>query len=232
MSELSPKTKELVREGRSALQPNEADRERVLAALRARLGNAPPPGDAAPEAAEAGRALWSYLSAGILGLALVGGAVGLALRARHPDDPAALPPAASIPAPALARAAQSAASLAPPRQSAMTPATPAPSAAAPAVSWRRQPEDLSQEVAILSRAAKELRSGRAADALGSLHEHQSRFPNGALSEERRAAKTEALCALGRFTEARAELAKILRRSPHSALAARARDVCKARSPQF
>jgi hypothetical protein len=55
-----------------------------------------------------------------------------------------------------------------------------------------------------------------------LDEHQRRFPSGALSEERRAAKAQALCLLGRVDEGRAELARLAPRSP---AAATAQQVC-------
>lgn len=233
MSELSSETRELIHQGRSELRPSEADRERIRAALQARLGSPGPVGAGTQPAAGALRALRPYVSAGVIGLALVGGAVGLAVRARQEAPPPAAPAVVPDPAP-VAPPPPGVDSAAPASSSGLPAVPPAPSnapAAAP-VSGRRQPESLAQEVAILSRAAKELRSGRAADALRLLDEHQSKFPKGALSEERRAAKTEALCSLGRFAEARAELDKILRRSPQSALGARARETCKARSSQF
>jgi hypothetical protein len=91
--------------------------------------------------------------------------------------------------------------------------------AAPAPSGR---DRLAEEVALLSRATKALRAGRAGEALRALDEHQSRFPRGALSEERRAAKAEALCSLGRVSEGRAELGRL---APQSPAAARAKQVC-------
>jgi len=77
-------------------------------------------------------------------------------------------------------------------------------------------------VALLSRATSALRAGRAADALTLLNEHQHKFPKGVLSEERRAAKAQALCSLGRQTEGRAELARL---APHSPAAIRAQQAC-------
>jgi hypothetical protein len=86
----------------------------------------------------------------------------------------------------------------------------------------RARDRLAEEVALLSRATKALRAGRAAEALRALDEHQSKFPRGALSEERRAAKAEALCSLGRVREGRAELGRL---APQSPAAARAKQVC-------
>lgn len=93
---------------------------------------------------------------------------------------------------------------------------------------RRAPRDrLAQEVAILSRAAKFLEAGRAADALRAIDEHQRKFPNGALQEERYAARVQALCALGRREEAVGELARLSRLAPDSPHVARARQSCAA-----
>jgi hypothetical protein len=81
---------------------------------------------------------------------------------------------------------------------------------------------LAEEVTLLSRATSALRSGQPNDALKSLNEHQSKFPRGLLSEERRAARAQALCALGRHSEAEREIAKL---APASPQAARARQLC-------
>jgi hypothetical protein len=81
-------------------------------------------------------------------------------------------------------------------------------------------------VVLLSRATTALRAGRAVEALKALDEHQSRFPRGALGEERRAAKAQALCSLGRMSEGRAELARL---APESPALARAKQVCDSRS---
>ena len=80
-----------------------------------------------------------------------------------------------------------------------------------------------KRVAILSRASAELRSGRPAAALAALADHQKRFPSGVLAEERTGARIQALCALGRTTEAKAELARLARTSPSSPYESRARE---------
>ena len=85
---------------------------------------------------------------------------------------------------------------------------------------------LAQEVALLSRATAALRVGHAAQALKALDEHQRKFPSGALREDRRAAKAQALCLLGQVASGRAEL-KLL--PPQSPAAARAGQVCDAGS---
>jgi predicted Zn-dependent protease len=87
---------------------------------------------------------------------------------------------------------------------------------------------LAEEVAILARAAADLRGGRAQDALSALNEHQRKFPKGVLTQERRAARAQALCAVGRFSEARAELARLPKASPQ---AIRAATFCDKRSAE-
>lgn len=88
----------------------------------------------------------------------------------------------------------------------------------------REQDELAREVALLSRAIKELRNGNAAQALRTLERHRRRFPNGALSEERRSAMAQALCALGRVSEGRVEQAKL---GPQTPAALRAKQVCDA-----
>jgi outer membrane protein assembly factor BamD (BamD/ComL family) len=81
---------------------------------------------------------------------------------------------------------------------------------------------LSQEVALLQPATGDLRAGRFSEALKSLDEHQRRFPNGILTEERRAARAQALCSLGRRSEAQAELSLL---AAQSLAVANARHYC-------
>jgi hypothetical protein len=80
-------------------------------------------------------------------------------------------------------------------------------------------------VAILSRAASALHAGRAASALKAIDEHQRKFPQGLLSEERRAARAQALCLLGRRGEAELELQRLVKNSPQSPNTARVKEVC-------
>ncbi len=93
---------------------------------------------------------------------------------------------------------------------------------APAPSTRSKQDRLAQEVALLSSATKSLNAGQPGEALRILAEHQRKFPSGLLTEERRAARAQALCSLGRVGEAKSELARLTPRSP---AAARAQQVC-------
>ena len=104
------------------------------------------------------------------------------LRSMMPEPVA--PVAAAVSEPANASTSVAAADLASPRVAQVAPPTSA---------TRHSPDRLAQEVALLSRATSALRSGRPADALTALNEHQSQFPKGVLAEERRAARAQALC---------------------------------------
>jgi hypothetical protein len=86
----------------------------------------------------------------------------------------------------------------------------------------RRPDALTREVALLSRAVTALNAGRAREALTALDEHQRQFPRGILGADRQAAKAQALCALGRVSQGRAQLAGL---SPQSPAATRAKQVC-------
>lgn len=75
--------------------------------------------------------------------------------------------------------------------------------------------DAHAELALLDQAAAALRSDPH-KALAFCTEHQTRFANGRLTEEREALAIEALAKLGRTTEARARFLQLERRYPHSA----------------
>jgi hypothetical protein len=217
MSELSPQGQALLRATRAALRPQLSDKERVLASLRDRLGT--PAAGAATKAAavHASRTVWTIAGAAFVG---VGGvvALGLSSLSTPAKAPALAPAVSAVPVATVALAAP-----------VLPEATPAPTpavAATPSVLTRR--DRLAEEVAILSQAAKDLRAGHAANALSALNEHQKKFPSGLLTQERRAARAEALCSLGRFAEADAELSTLVRTAPQSPLTVRAQQRCKAR----
>ncbi|HEY4106042.1 MAG TPA: hypothetical protein VGM44_19210 [Polyangiaceae bacterium] len=226
MATLTPKARELLEKSRSALRPSPADRDRVESALRSQLGPSALPLDMST--APLPRALgWKLVSGGALGACLVGGALFFAFEPR--TKPAAVVPAPTVSAAiADAPSAQSSDAASAAAVETAAPSTPAAaptSSSAPAVqSAPRRQDHLAQEVALLSQATSALNAGRAQDALKLLDEHQREFPNGVLSVERRGAKAQALCALGRLSEGRAELSHLAAGSP---AAARASQVCRA-----
>ena len=220
MAALGPTARALIESGRSAYRPQGHDRARIGEALRARLGPEalPPHAPAAPLPAASG---WSILGGTILGVCL---GASVALWALQPGHAPQLTAAASRVAPSIAAAAPIPAApvrevAQPPAAAALIAAKPLRTAAPPA---RRDP--LSQEVVLLSRATRAIGTGQFNKALSALSEHEERFPNGKLSEERRAANAQALCALGRVSEGRAAQAQL---APQSPAAARAKQACDA-----
>ena len=228
MSDLGRRASELVRAGREAGRPSEKDRERNLAALRARLAAASVPTEIAASrgAPRARRPLWT--AAAVMG-AVLGAGAALAVTMRQPRPPAA--PIDSKPVAAQVEAAsapeETARAVPPIPSESPPPAVGAePGSAAP---HRPTRDRLAQEVAILSRAASSLEAGRASEALRAIDEHGRKFPNGVLKEERYAARVRALCALGRRDEAARELALLAELAPGSPQVARARQGCAAAS---
>ena len=217
MSQLSPAAQGLVRAAAKAARPSDADRARLLEAMRGHLGDAAVLGEAGVVTAKGVvGAFWAKVTAATLGVGLLAGGATAGLSGQV--EPAAklsypapvalhLAPLAPAPSPSIALLAAEA---------------PVPAARLAVPAARRPADRLAQEVALLSRAAGALRAGRAGDALKALNEHQSLFPKGVLAEERRAARAQALCALGRRGEARTDLATLGRSSPQ---AARARAAC-------
>ncbi|MET0793223.1 MAG: hypothetical protein ABW061_17005 [Polyangiaceae bacterium] len=218
LSELSPKARALMDAGRGAFDPTAADRARIQDALRVQLGAAVLPPEVTPVSATPFRPSLQLISGVVVGACVVGGALFFALRgaapvATPPKAPAVPVVAVQPVAPAADLEAQ-AEGVAPPASA--VPVAPAKPAA------RLAQDSLAEELSLLSRATSALHSGRAAEALRLLNEHARKFPNGVLSEERRAARVQALCLVGRTTEGRAELARL---APQSPAAARAKQVC-------
>jgi hypothetical protein len=223
MSELSPEARGLVDDWHAALRPSSGDRARVKAALAARLGGAafflPQQASAAvPKSLFVSQKLYT-LSAGLgVGL-LAAGAYFLSPASSGivegpPVKPTAVVTGKPQPAPVLSSS---------PAPTEVEPLT-APSPPSPP--RRQTPADsFAEEVAILSKATSELRAGRANEGLRLLEEHERKFPNGRLAEERRAARIQALCSLGRLPEAEAELARLKQSSPRSPHLARAQRAC-------
>jgi hypothetical protein len=228
MTDLSPQLTQLVQAGKAASRPTEGDSARILAGLRTRLG------DAALLSAEATQAVATNSATGVLNgkllmLAVVGTAIlgGFLFYAslNHRATPVHAPAGAALAATTSA-ASERSAIVAPVDSVAMAPA-PSPPADSASVSKadrtdvrttasKRARDSLPEEVAILSRAETDLRSGKPDSALKLLNEHERKFPNGILTEERIAARAQALCALGRNVEADAQLARLSPKSLHGA----------------
>jgi hypothetical protein len=207
------------------MSPPAGERERLEALLDARLG-AGASSPVNPPVPSPARHLggWRLVSSLTVGVALVGGAALWGLQG-NPGEHAPPPASASAqeqPAlPAIAPAAPTV-EIEPP--SAVAPAHPVKPPVETQAPAQRSQDRLAQEVALLSRATSDLRGGRAGAALKLLDEHQRKFPNGMLTVERRAARAQALCALKRVGEGRAELSHL---APQSPAAGRAKQLCDA-----
>jgi hypothetical protein len=223
--DLSPGAAALLRAGRGAFRPDEADRERILRSLPLALGEISGSIDTSHRVVAkpglAGRfTLKTWLLGGVSVIALGTGA--LALRYARPavqaDSVVAIAPAAQEAS--SDAVAASAHALDTPLRTSMPGAAHLNAGAA-----RGSVDSLPEEVRLLSRAEKQLNAGLAVDALRTLTEHERRFPNGGLAEERLAARVHALCALGRTREARADIAKLSRAYPKSPHLESARRFC-------
>lgn len=247
---LSPAAQQLLRAFQDDESPNELDRRRGLASVRARVDQEP--------AAQGSRfyakviAVTVMLAAAVLlALKVVGaGVTALNTQAREPAMEASYQgggtaeggqavertPAAP---PRRRRAVRSrvhqAAPLLPEPETAPAPA-PEPESAAP-VARPRAPaspeapgtvEDLQAELMLIKRARSAQQQGHPAEGLAALAEHARRFARGTLADERRVMKAELLCASGRTDDARALVRRFLKQRAGSALAGRMRGVCSER----
>jgi hypothetical protein len=88
--------------------------------------------------------------------------------------------------------------------------------------------DLADEVALIARAQAATNRGQAERALEALREYDRRHPEGALTQERSAARILALCAAGKPAQARAEAERFRARWPGSPQAARIQSSCAGR----
>jgi hypothetical protein len=170
-----------------------------------------------------GSAIWPYILAVVVGAGVVGGTLLFAFNSgtKHETSPETGVAVAPVNAPLEPVAPPSVAQTPSPASTQLTkahaPATPA--------SAHRPQDRLVAEVALLSRATRELRADRPSRAIEALDEYLRKFPKGLLSEEQRAARVQTMCALGRFDEAKAKLAGL---EPQSPLAVQAKQFCDGR----
>jgi hypothetical protein len=91
---------------------------------------------------------------------------------------------------------------------------------APVVSAHPARERYAQELKVLQPARAAVARGDFSSALASIAEHQRRFPDGQLSEEREALRVQALSGLGRTDEATRAAIAFRKRFPGSVLISR------------
>lgn len=220
MSDLSEAARALIRDGQSVLRPSLDDRSRVASALASKLGEGGLLVSSAAAAGATSRWLaWQKLSVLAVGLGVSGLGATWALKG---EPGAEAPPPTVVAAPMQAEVTPPPEPVQPPVVEERSPEP--PPKAAPAVA-KATTDRLAEEVALLSKATSELRGGRPAEALRLLNEHQRTFPGGRLVEERRAARIQALCALGSRAAAESELARLARSSPRSPHLVRAQQAC-------
>jgi len=201
-----------------------------ISQIRMRAAEVRPPlsGVTGGSTLQRGHGAWKIVSAAVAGVAVVGGVYLASVRV-HPT-----------PSPAADGKAQASGLRAPAAVNALSPGVPstnepvASAALAPAsgtgvderrASARRKSDRLAEEVSLMSRAETALKARHYTTTLRLLDEHQRQFPNGALAEERIAARAQALCGLGRTSEATTELNALSRATPGSPLANSARAAC-------
>jgi hypothetical protein len=134
---------------------------------------------------------------------------GVAAHVAATNGGSVLPAPASVPATPLVEPAQA---------EAVRPAEPGEPLPAPKRASAHDSTAL--ELAILKRARTAVAGGNFSAALGAIGEHQRRFPDGNLREEREALRVKALSGLGKNDEARAAAERFRERFPDSVLAPR------------
>jgi hypothetical protein len=232
MKEMSPEASELVNAGRQAFRPTEADRARLMAAVTGAATLSAGMTRRAGTQPSFKRIVRATYAAGLLAVALPAAAAGVywlhepaeevvqpALTVHQP--PAVVAPSSAKPTLRVAP---------PPLEPQIAPSEPSaplsPERSGGAVGESPKPaNEISTEVALLSKAQAALSRGRPQEALAAIAEHARRFPRGVLAEERAATRARTLCALGRTQEAASDLKRIEKLNPTSPYLARARESC-------
>jgi hypothetical protein len=221
--------RELLELGRSALDPSPAKR----AELRARIEAAVAAGAGAPAPRGWGA---GYLLGGVAIAGLAGALVWYAAselsseRASEPVAPAR--PVLDTSAPdAPSSRLDPPAVTDPPR----APSPPPPSELAPSAPRERAPraphaggaptDSLAAELAIVTAARRALAQGDGQQASAALARHAREFPEGALTEERKALEVLALCATGQQSRAIAAARAFVARYPRSVASSSVRASC-------
>jgi hypothetical protein len=221
MKPLDLESRRLIDDANAADLPAPDAQAKLWESLSQRIGQPLPPTAAAAQHALGAGAKLGLLSgvsaklligAGLLGA--VASSYGVYTLAHKPTAESAQPaPLAPRPAPA---------------SEARPPGEARPNQAlAPAPAPVEVASSLLEETRLLASAQRALSAGAAAKALLLIDQHRARFPQGALAQERDAARVLALCALGRRADAQRERHAFLHTWPDSPLSARVRAGCSA-----
>jgi hypothetical protein len=237
MSDLSPQAKALLRAARSFDEPSDEDHRRVRSSVLSRVGAGAAIGLAASMststlAASTGTLLSGTVAKIGIAVLLAGGiSTGAYFATRSHSAPVAavidnVKPA-PLPAPARPEPVAPVQAQAMVDDSSKVEDSPTPPAGRSAAKARapKVAGDIEGEVHLLEDADAALRRGDGAGALVKLNEHASKFPGGALRQEREGMTVVALCQAGRQAEGRAAAERFLSRSSKSALASRIRAAC-------
>lgn len=245
MSALRPETRRMIELARQGDRPRAGAQHRVERALAAKallVGGAAASGAVVSTSAAASSVLFKPLLVVGVALGVVSGGYGGArlLSSAQPSTPAlaaaarspAAAPVAHAPLPKLlgeaAEPTPSATPLAAPSaepQVAATRSVSTPRQAEPREATSANEGTLRAETGALRAAQKALRDGDAARALELLGAEAELHPNGALVQERAAARVLALCQAGNAAAARSEARQFEALYPTSPLRARVRAAC-------
>ncbi|HKY36405.1 MAG TPA: hypothetical protein VJN18_10725 [Polyangiaceae bacterium] len=254
MSELSARTRKLLRAAREDFEPEQGDRLRLERRLALQLGVAA--GVTAAGSGAAAATAGSGVGAASLGAftsikwvsikwtagvlltigATAGGVGAYRVRAASP----ALPAAAARAAPAIVKKPLAAAGAVEPRGAQSTvQLDPAPlsevqtdnnaaaptTIASPARSSAASRTSVADEARLIRSADAAVRRGDTDRALALLEQHSRAYPSGVLAEERAAQRVFALCRAGRTRDAHTEAKRFLRSNPRSHFAGSIRQAC-------
>jgi hypothetical protein len=237
MNDLSPQAKALLRAARSFDEPSDDDHRRIRSSVLSRVGAGAALGLAATLSTSSLAASTGAILSGTaakIGIAvlLAGGlstGAYFATHSRSASRQAVVETVKAAPQPTLpamsepVSAVESPAAIESP--SPQPTRTKEPAAAAAKSRAPRASGDIEGEVRLLEEADADLRRGDAAGALVRLGEHATKYPGGALRQEREGMNVVALCQAGRQAEGRAAAERFLSRSSKSALASRIRAAC-------
>ncbi|HVI00163.1 MAG TPA: hypothetical protein VM869_15710 [Enhygromyxa sp.] len=243
MAQLDERTRSDLARLRDRGAPSVEAKQRMLAALEARLGpgggDDDPGGDPGPELGPelvgngSGGLVWAVKVAGATAGLTAGGLVALRLGAElvralsatpQVDAPRATEPSIEI---ASARDRDEVEIAAPETMAldeAIEPARPSPRPSVTTPNRRPKADTLAAELALLE-AAHAARDP--AVALRELERHLAQFPRGELADERELLRVETLCRLDRHADARALSERLLLERPSSALRRRLASACPA-----
>lgn len=227
VEELDRATRDMIAQGRHALDPDSAIRERVRQRVLLELAGS-------GAAATAARPALAKASTWLLATAMVGGMAAGVRYFNRADAPAPRSTAAVVvtsssvpltPAPATSLDAAPSASTTGETSKPTSPRLIPSASPGSATSTASKRNDLGREVELLAATNAALNRGDASRARKLLGEYDRTFPNGLLQQERAAAEVLLLCASGDRSRSSAAVARFASRWPRSPLKPRIERAC-------